>query len=554
MLLLSVSVLFFVPGCNKQDSGLPADLYRVETDVETLRFPCDGSTKTFTFDANADWQIHSPSTLLTFTPGKGTAGGQTVSVTLPPQPEDGFTEYESSIVIRCGSLSDDYVVRKFISIVQDARIAPEREPGIWSAADWNEFVDTYNSATAENPDPDVSKWEVDGVVNIWKDIDFGGTKIKSLGGQSSNNKIETYPDDIAFNGIIDGNGHRISGSFENSTDKMIALVSRLGTKGIIRNLDVDVNATSTFGESNGHLAAVVAFSLSSEGSYIDNCNSYGTLIHPEGAKNSTRVGGIVAYGRCPISNCTNYAEIEAHSNRVGGIAGAGGGTYEIKNSVNKGAISTNTAGAQIGGIIGQLNGQNLNNCSNEGEVTAVANGATELGGLAGEAKGSNANVFGDCSNIGQIILLPLEGIVSDGAMVGGLAGNLNVKGGKVIVCTNGGMVKNGVENVSICAGGIAGKVSQDNVEISGCSNTEKGQVVSVCLAGGIIGQTEKTALKIMNCTNNGAVSLLDGVAGAGSWFGGIAGKVPSMDILQGCVNGGTVKGVAGDDSNIIGKE
>lgn len=208
------------------------------------------------------------------------------------------------------------------------------------------------------------------MINLYNDINAGATPLPLMGGQD----VKANDKSGAFGGIFDGNGHTISGRLESGGQPIVALFTRLAPTGIIRNLTVDVEATNDYtGSVQKHLAAIVGFSVTATSGYIENCTSKGKLTMT-GSTTNPRVGGIVAYGRCNITGCSNYADIVSNSNRVAGINGAGGGAFTISDCKNYGTIRANCDAAQVGGIIGQLNGQTILGCENHGDITLTGGG------------------------------------------------------------------------------------------------------------------------------------------------------------------------------------
>lgn len=543
----AVLVATLCTGCNsKDDFDNRAARFTISASAEELVFDEHGGDLTLVINTNAAWQVNTISEWVSFTPGSGdeAAVEHTITVTIPAN--EFFTPRSTTISIKTGDLANDVVKRKFITIKQAAAPIPERAPGIYTKGDLIAFAKVFEN---ERGDRDFSPWaDEDGVINLMNDIDFGSDKIPTIGAQNSNNTFEAKGD-AAFEGHFNGNEFTIKGVLDGGDKQIVALFTRLAPTGIIENLTVDVMGNSTYTGSNGHLSCLVGFSITGTTGYIKNCIAKGTLT--QSGATGTRVGGIVGYGRCNITDCTNYATITAACNRVAGISGAGGNPNNIVKCTNNGDITVDCAGAQVGGIIGQQNGQTISGCKNTGNITATANGATFIGGITGQGQGTSAiggsTPADGCSNSGKITLT-LSATAANNASVAGIAGNITAVV-PIDNCENSGKVTSTVDNGSVNAGGIVGQITAAGT-ISNCTNKSAGEVTSAQNAGGILGRATAAA-KVVTCANAGNILALPGSTLPSSFIGGIIGN-PGAATLTGCTYGGTVKGVPGDASNAVG--
>ena len=528
--------------CSKKSSSLK-DNYFITTDVDSLSYSDSGGILAFTVTTNAPMAVYlnSGTDWVSYTPSDtvGSASGRKITVTVPAFAQEN-SKRSTQLTIRCGNLATDAVVRKFITITQSGPVIGPRDPGIYSVKDLSDLA----AAVAANGD--LSRWQdTKGVINLMNDIDGGATAVPCIGGQLVSSDTVG-----AFGGVFDGNGHTIKGTLDSKGKPIVALFTRLAPTGVIRNLTVDVTAVNDYTNTDvqPHLAALVGFSVTATTGGIQNCVSKGTLTRT-GTATNPRVGGIVAYGRCNITGCTNYATISSTSNRVAGINGAGGGTYSIQNCNNYGDITADCSAAQVGGIIGQLNGQTVIGCTNYGNLTATANGNTVIGGIAGNSQGTSAigSAAAACVNKGKITLTASTAATGTTCGAGGISGGESAAV-PFVNCTNSGAITSQVDVATIAVGGIVGTASTVTA-FTNCTNDASATVISANNAGGIIGLTAK-AMTVTGCGNAGTINWL-GATVAARYIGGIIGS-DKVSVLTSCTYGGTVLGSPGTSSNAIG--
>lgn len=221
---------------------------------------------------------------------------------------------------------------------------------------------------------------------LMADIDLG-----AVCGEGKKNWTPIGLEEHFFGGSFDGNGHRISGVYINSTEMRQGLFGYVDS-GKLANLSVQGKVVS----SADRVALLVA---DCQYSTVDNCSAEGYV------KGRYYTGGIVGNGsdarlvsRCvnradvdgyydtagvvgltygTITDCINYGSISGFGNTggVGGCAGNG-----IFNSVNYGSISA--TGDKTGGVAGNQNADVVANCRNEGTVT----GRSAVGGITGYSR------------------------------------------------------------------------------------------------------------------------------------------------------------------------
>ena len=181
--------------------------------------------------------------------------------------------------------------------------------------------------------------------------------------------------DYSFDGLFDGDGHTISGLYNNTTN-----TSRVGLFGSIGGATIkNVSVTDSYFSGSSEIGGVCGFQY---GGGIINCNFTGTVT------GTSNVGGICGCNYGPITNCHNNGKIVADTG-VGGISGTSG-RYQISNCFNTGTVTGNTV---VGGICGK-NSASITNCYNNGTVT----GSTVVGGICGQ----NPDSITNCYNNGTV--------------------------------------------------------------------------------------------------------------------------------------------------------
>lgn len=155
--------------------------------------------------------------------------------------------------------------------------------------------------------------------------------------------------------------------------------------------------------------------VNNEGEVTKSYN-YGT-IRTKGTRAYS--GGIVGYNLGSINECYNLEKVEGNANKVylGGIAGNNeSGVAKIENCYNRGNIEIlqGTAYGYAGGIAG-ANALTIANCYNCGQVYSTESDA-EIGGLIGIVNGTVKNCYF------------LENCVSNGKAFGHVIGAINEKG------------------------------------------------------------------------------------------------------------------------------
>lgn len=361
----------------------------------------------------------------------------------------------------------------------------------------NNAQDLMNFAASVNAGNDYKEK----TIMLIADIDLAGKTWVPIG--EGNRKVPQH----VFKGTFEGNNHTIKNLSSNGYNPSSVAVNddgdmlyAYGLFGIVEgatirnvkfeNISIDtaktINSTNYKGDSVG---AVVGYAF--KNATITGCEVLSGSINGHDA-----VAGIIgrAYGeneesdKFEISNCKNYATIQATKGKVAGVIGItgnlGNSRYSsiIQNCENRGTITGNKAGTA--GIIAYVNkNTTINSCHNYGVIGSSNDQYS--GGIGGYVTGSNIE-FVDCNNYAT-------GTITASLDAGGIVG----------ISTNISNIKNCENSGSICAGdngyggGIAGSTSQSN--ITECRNTAS---VYGKYAGGVIGVD--AASTITNCSGGTA--------------------------------------------------
>lgn len=214
-----------------------------------------------------------------------------------------------------------------------------------------------------------------------------------------------------------------------------------------------------------------------------------------------------------ISNCKNYAYVKACS-------GAG--------------------------IVGMMYGGVVEKCINYGNIVAVG---TEV--IAEEYVDNSTSGIAYCCGRslnqirGRIVDCQNNGVIKGGHRAAGICSR-HEEGGDIVDCINYAKVTSD----EWVAGGICSEVGMGNATLESCVNM--GEVSSTNIAGGIVGVADiyNLTFSLSRCRHEGQVNSTD-IAG------GVCGLVKKTDgilSMDSNTNSGTVNGVAGSETNIIGKD
>jgi uncharacterized protein YjdB len=254
-------------------------------------------------------------------------------------------------------------------------------------------------------------------------------------------------------GSFDGDNHKITGFWQNSSQKSCGLFSSVSTDGSVRNLIIEPATDKTI--SGLDYSAIMA-------GY-----NYGT-----------------------IENCKVNGKVQGYN--VGCIAGFNSGT--IKNCIGKGLITSIVSSGKAGGIVGENTGL-ISNCEYTGDITCnIGNGY--VGGIAGSSSNSIVNCY-------------YSGTLSSSIATAHIGGIVGLNSGLISTSYSLGTIN--ATGATAYAGGIAGDNNSTTSEIN---NSESGMNINstgastVC--GGVVGITKG---KVINCYASGTIT--SGYRGSG---------------------------------------
>ncbi len=280
------------------------------------------------------------------------------------------------------------------------------------------------------------------------------------GGQVYHWAVVLLTDGGAFEGVLDGGGHRIAnmtieplrGSVDGGGRRpanmtveapgagwsYLGLFPRIGPAGRVRNLGL-VNARITTGESDGRVGALAG---ENQGT-VSDCFATGVITGGMG------VGGLVGVNRGTLLHCRANCAVTATAS-AGGLVGADSGT--IFYCAAEGAV-TGTGSGAIGGLAGESTGDEIMMSCASGAVT----GARNIGGLIGAVDGST------------IVRCYATGAVQGETWVGGLVGSAPSPSGDIAWCYAGGPVR------STAGDGTGGLVGWRSTGVRSCYFLDLGE-------------------------------------------------------------------------------
>ncbi len=334
-----------------------------------------------------------------------------------------------------------------------------------------------------------------------------------------------------FTGIFDGNSHKITNLYINSTltpdnYQICAGLFGYGDGCQISNLTL-VNTSISVTAPYAAVSAGSFLGYTDEfgsGASITNCISNGKIYVSHG-----NVGGIAgSFEKGTISACTNYCSIDSSSADAGGII-CSLSQGDISDCYNYGDIGLETTSTgRCGGIVSSTFGT-ITSCANFGNVISLF----ESGGIAG----SSNDTISNCENTGTITAKYSAGGI---ACIGAIIKN----------CTNNGSVTAGIKSddmYGIHAGGIAGSIHEGGRIIESWNYSavlSQAELVVDCDAGGIVGYN--TGGFVIKCGNAGPVTVkTERYASGGGIVGSNYGAETSILIDQ-CINQGPVYSPIGD--------
>lgn len=305
----------------------------------------------------------------------------------------------------------------------------------------------------------------------------------------------------SFNGIFDGDNHKIRGVYINkeletyrsgqSDSICLGLFGSLGVDGLVKNLNVEnayLKISVTTYNNSSNIGGVIGVN---EG-HVKNVSVKGTFAA------GGNVGGLIGRNKGYVEEASFNGSILSVYGKIGGITGYNSGS--LKDAVSSGDIQSTSSDnvSSIGGIAGYVeNGLDIEDCEN------------------------NANITGKGKNSRNVL---------ERTFVGGIAGYV-INTLSIRNCTNNGTL-NSTER-DACLGGIVGYA--ESTTIDNCKNEANYDDHVVVSFAGIIGSGKSVIVR--NCVNNGSIIL----TGESNDAAGIALDIDSTSTIDNCVNNGVVK-------------
>ena len=354
---------------------------------------------------------------------------------------------------------------------------------------------------------------------------------------------------ISFKGAFDGGNKTIKVDINGRncrTDYNVGLFSIVEEGASIKDLTVDGVVAGV--DTVGAVAGQVM--AGEKGVVISN-------VKNKAAVNGRNiVAGLFGYMDADVANvlsiddCSNEGAVTATGTRVGGLAGwlSASKMKTVNHFVNKGAISAATC---AGGVAGYAYYTSFNECENTAVVKTTENngGNFSWNKIAADAYSGTGGITGYCQN-GAVVSSKNSGDITGYNKTGGISGFHYWS--HIDLCQNTGTVK--TTGAGIAAGIVSWVYISDNNYIKNCIN--EGKVESAGgWNGGIVGYAVANPaggrmLYVSNCKNTAAIK-------GTSNTGGIIGYALSVNssgnvTVEQCSNTGNIEGSGNSIGGIVG--
>ncbi|OHB47823.1 MAG: hypothetical protein A2Y10_16320 [Planctomycetes bacterium GWF2_41_51] len=302
----------------------------------------------------------------------------------------GIVSYSQNLLVGSGTENDPYLIT--------------------SLADFNKFS------------TDESYWAENVHTKLVCDINLvGRTYTEAVIAPDADNSNETIFDGTAFNGIFDGNGHKILNLIidnDGAKNGFLGLFGRINSEAKVKNLVL-------------------------EKMYILSSSTAGTCY----------IGGLCGENSGLLSNCVVNGTVTGnYSAYVGGLAGQNSyGNIQFCNSNTN--VTAGDGCVFIGGLVGVNVEGDIINCSAVNNVT-TGDVTSYIGGLAGTNLVFTENAGNAFSNINNCYATGNVTGGSDSEDIGGLVGLNYGQGAGIANSYATGVVKG--QTSSYCLGGLCG--------------------------------------------------------------------------------------------------
>lgn len=322
--------------------------------------------------------------------------------------------------------------------------------------------------------------------------------------------------DTHFTGSFNGQNYVINGLYINRPDTDYVGLFGYAKSAVLQNIrltNVEIHGNSIVGALVGVLGSMVGDNLGS----IVNCHVSGIIT------GNDLLGGLAGESYDPVTNSSADIVITGNGLWIGGLMGYAGDN--VVNCSASGSITADSSSWLVGGLIGEIQDINIQDCSAGVDVF----GGRYLGGLIGDGGGTLLN----CHATGNVT--GTENYSSD---VGGLIGGSDAH---ILNSSASGNVK-GDDYV----GGLAG-VNWGFIERSFATGNVNGQWEYSHGTGGLVGFNHPSG-EIENSFARGNVTGQEAVGGFVGENGGIIDYSYSTGFVVGTENYG---GFCGNNNGSI---
>jgi hypothetical protein len=291
--------------------------------------------------------------------------------------------------------------------------------------------------------------------NLMADIDMSAYTYTNAVIAPEEDNSNWHFDGIAFTGVFDGKGHKITGLTVDDNgvgNDCLGLFGCIGEDGQVSNLGLEGGSVS------GDLG--VGCLVGRNYGTVSNCYSTGS------AGGDTSVGGLVGGNSGEVSNCYSKGDVNGIV-EIGGLVGGNSG--DMSNCYSTGDADGR---GSVGGLVG-LNSGNVSNCQSTGSVSGIS----YVGGLVGTNRHDNIS---SCYSTGDV-----NGVGEVGGLVG-RNGDWHTPGGEISNCYSTGSVSGETVIGGLVGGNYAGLLS--TAKILKCYST--GSVSGDTVIGGLVGSNE----------------------------------------------------------------
>ena len=390
--------------------------------------------------------------------------------------------------------------RKALSIAASAAmlcsmllyLPEDRRLGNWLASAEEVSAEPEGEGTAESPyqisNADQLYWFVEhggasAHAKLTDDIVVNENLVNSVGNLNGGSyrswtpigaSESTYGYTCAFSGTFDGDGHTISGLYDDKGRSYVGFVGELSGSGTVKNLGI-VDSWFRGYERNGGICGESAGT-------ITHCYFSGTIKTEVGS-----AGGICGENSGTITNSYNMGLVTgiAASGGMGGVCGENTGT--ITNSYTTGTVNAIDY-RTCGGVCGENTGTITNSYNTGSVVVGIYSAGDSCGGVCGRNEGTIRNVFNSGTlshDSDRVYLGGLCGTNTSGATLeyGYNIGKLNAEGAALLfsggVCvTPQGSISHCWYNSDVFGGNAfaAGEADRETVEGKNTAAFASGEV------------------------------------------------------------------------------